>query len=103
MNLAYFFAKRYLFSKKSTQAINIISIISVIGVCIGSAALFIILSVFNGFEELNLIYYQKLSPDLKIMRMDDSYFHPNKLSTTKSLSCTAVVRHPCDAFDGRPS
>jgi lipoprotein-releasing system permease protein len=90
MNLAYFFAKRYLFSKKSTQAINIISFISVIGVCIGSAALFIILSVFNGFEELNLIYYQKLSPDLKIMKMDDSYFHPNKLNTIKNKVDTTV-------------
>lgn len=79
MKLAYFFAKRYLFSKKSTQAINIISIISVIGVCVGSAALFIILSVFNGFEELNLLYYQKLSPDLKITKIDESYFHPNDL------------------------
>jgi lipoprotein-releasing system permease protein len=90
MNLAYFFAKRYLFSKKSTQAINIISFISVIGVCIGSAALFIILSVFNGFEELNLIYYQKLSPDLKIMKLDDSYFHPNKLNSIKNKVDTTV-------------
>ncbi len=90
MNLAYFFAKRYLFSKKSTQAINIISFISVIGVCIGSAALFIILSVFNGFEELNLIYYQKLSPDLKIMKLDDSYFHQNKLNSIKNKVDTTV-------------
>lgn len=81
MKLAYFFAKRYLFSKKSTQAINIISVISVIGVCIGSAALFIILSVFNGFEELNLIYYQKLSPDLKVMKTDEGFFHPTHLNT----------------------
>lgn len=79
MKLAYFFAKRYLFSKKSTQAINIISIISVVGVCVGSAALFIILSVFNGFEELNLLYYQKLSPDLKITKIDENYFHPNQI------------------------
>jgi lipoprotein-releasing system permease protein len=85
MNLAYFFAKRYLFSKKSTQAINIISFISVLGVCIGSAALFIILSVFNGFEELNLIYYQKLSPDLKIMKVDEAYFHPSDLTNTVQL------------------
>ena len=85
MKLAYFFAKRYLFSKKSTQAINIISIISVIGVCIGSAALFVILSVFNGFEELNLLYYQKLSPDLKIVRIDDNYFNPAELKKISDL------------------
>lgn len=93
MNLAYFFAKRYLFSKKSTQAINIISIISVVGVCIGSAALFIILSVFNGFEELNLIYYQKLSPDLKILRVDENYFHPSALENihTKIKGSTSLA------------
>jgi lipoprotein-releasing system permease protein len=85
MNLSYFIAKRYLFSKKSTQAINIISFISVIGVCIGSAALFIILSVFNGFEELNLIYYQKLSPDLKISSTTESYFHPSALNKISNI------------------
>lgn len=85
MRLAYFFAKRYLFSKKSTQAINIISFISVIGVCIGSAALFVILSVFNGFEELNLLYYQKLSPDLKVMRSDDNYFHAHELKKIQDI------------------
>ncbi len=92
MKLSYFFARRYLFSKKSTQAINIISFISVIGVCVGSAALFIILSVFNGFEELNLIYYQKLSPDLKVMKMDESYFHPNEIkSVTQQLDTNRFI------------
>lgn len=92
MKLSYFFAKRYLFSKKSTQAINIISIISVVGVCVGAAALFIILSVFNGFEELNLIYYQKLSPDLKIVRLNDGYFHPQELkSLTNSLDTNKYI------------
>jgi lipoprotein-releasing system permease protein len=81
MKLSFFFANRYLFSKKSTQAINIISIISVVGVCVGAAALFIILSVFNGFEELNLLYYQKLSPDLKVMKVDESHFHLNEIQT----------------------
>ncbi len=92
MKLSYFFAKRYLFSKKSTQAINIISIISVIGVCVGAAALFIILSVFNGFEELNLIYYQKLSPDLKVIRTNESHFHPNEIKfLTTSLDSNKFI------------
>lgn len=92
MKLSYFFAKRYLFSKKSTQAINIISLISVIGVCIGSAALFIILSVFNGFEELNLIYYQKLSPDLKVMKANEDYFHPQEISgLTQTLDTNLYI------------
>lgn len=66
MNLPFKFAKRYIFSKKSTNAINIISSIAVLGIAIGSMALIIIMSVFNGFEGLlgNLI--GSFKPDVKI-------------------------------------
>ena len=59
MRLPFFIARKYIFSKKSTNAINIISGISIFGMCIGSMALIVILSVFNGFEgllELSLIH-----------------------------------------------
>lgn len=81
MRTELFIAKRYLFAKKSTNAITWISWISVIGVTIGTAALFLILSVFNGFEELNLIYAKKLSPDLKIIPRVGSKFDKNSLDT----------------------
>ena len=81
MRTELFIAKRYLFAKKSTNAITWISWISVIGVSIGTAALFLILSVFNGFEELNLIYAKKLSPDLKIIPRVGSKFNKNSLDT----------------------
>jgi len=81
MRTELFIAKRYLFAKKSTNAITWISWISVIGVTIGTAALFLILSVFNGFEELNLIYAKKLSPDLKIIPRVGSKFNKNSLDT----------------------
>ena len=51
MNLALRIAKRYLLSKKSTNAINIIAGVSVMGMIVGTAALILVLSVFNGFEE----------------------------------------------------
>lgn len=66
MNAPLFIAKRYLFSKKSVNAINIISGISMLGVLIGSAALVIILSVFNGFELLILNMYSTFTPELRI-------------------------------------
>ncbi|MDM1296795.1 ABC transporter permease [Sphingobacterium sp. N143] len=66
MNLPFLFAKRYLFSRKSVNAINIISSISVIGVMVSSAALIILLSSFNGMEELILSMYSKFAPELKI-------------------------------------
>ena len=78
MNASFYIAKRYLFSKKSTNAINIISGISMLGVFIGSAALIIILSVFNGFESLVLSMYNNYSPDLRIEAAKGKTFNPNQ-------------------------
>ena len=58
-------ALRYLFGKKSTNAINIITGISVFGIAIGTAALILILSVFNGFEELMKKYLDAFKPGHK--------------------------------------
>ncbi|MXV49547.1 FtsX-like permease family protein [Pedobacter sp. HMF7647] len=66
MNVSYYIARRYLLSKKSLNAINIISGISMLGVFVGSAALVIILSVFNGFEKLVLSMYNTFTPELRI-------------------------------------
>lgn len=66
MNLSLRIARRYLFAKKSTNAINIISSIAVFGITVGTAALLIILSVFNGFEDLIKNMYNGINPDLKI-------------------------------------
>jgi lipoprotein-releasing system permease protein len=75
--LPYFFARRYLFSKKSTNAINIISMISVMGMVLGSAALIIVLSVFNGFEDLITSLYNSFNPDLKIQAAKGKVFVPD--------------------------
>jgi lipoprotein-releasing system permease protein len=66
MNLSFFIAKRYLISKKSHNAINIISFISVLGITVGTMALIIVLSVFNGFENLVVSLYNSFDSDLKI-------------------------------------
>ncbi|WP_317131493.1 hypothetical protein [Pedobacter aquae] len=76
MNASFYIAKRYLFSKKSTNAINMISGISMLGVFIGSAALIIILSVFNGFEGLVLSMYDSYSPHLKVEAAKGKSFDP---------------------------
>jgi lipoprotein-releasing system permease protein len=76
LNTSLYIAKRYLFSKKSTNAINIISGISMLGVFVGSAALIIILSVFNGFEGLVLSMYKSNTPDLKIEPAKGKTFDP---------------------------
>ncbi len=61
-----YIAKRYIIAKKSHNIINIISLISVIGVMVGTGALIIVLSVFNGFEGLVLGLYNTFNPDLKV-------------------------------------
>src|SRR5690606_15630988 len=66
MNTALYFAKRYLFSKKTVNAVNIISGISVVGVLVSSASLIIILSFYNGLEKLIFSMYSAFTPELRI-------------------------------------
>ncbi len=66
MILSFKIARRYLFAKKSTNAINIISGISVFGIAVGVAALVLVLSVFNGFEDLLSGMFSSFNPDIKV-------------------------------------
>lgn len=66
MNFPFFIARRYLFSKKSTHAINIISAISAVGVAIATMALVVTLSVFNGFHDLVASFFTTFDPQLKV-------------------------------------
>ena len=66
MNFPLFVARRYLFSKKSTNAINVISIISMIGVAVATMALVIVMSVFNGFHDLVASFLTNFDPQLEV-------------------------------------
>ena len=66
MNFPLFVARRYLFSKKSTHAINIISAISMVGVAVATMALVIVLSVFNGFHDLVAMLFTSFDPQIEI-------------------------------------
>ena len=85
MNFPFYIARRYLLSKKSTNAINIISLISVLGVFVGSAALLIILSVFNGFEGLVLSLFNTFSSDIRIEANEGKRFDPGETAAFDSL------------------
>ena len=76
MNIAGFIAKRYLFAKKSHNVINIISAISAIGMAIGTAALIIILSIYNGFDSLITSMMGNVEPDLLITPSSGKVFIP---------------------------
>lgn len=72
-----FIAKRYLFSKKKKNFINIISIISVIGVAVGTMALVIVMSVFNGLQELTMDLYSAHNPEIRILPIKGKTFEVN--------------------------
>ena len=72
-------ALRYLFGKKSTNAINVITGISMTGIAIGTAALILIMSVFNGFEQMMKKYLDAFNPDVKIEIVEGKFFNPDSL------------------------
>lgn len=67
MNFPFYIARRYLFSKKSTHAINVISFISVVGVAVATTALVIVLSAFNGFHDLVASLFTNFDPQIEIV------------------------------------
>ncbi|PUZ27768.1 lipoprotein-releasing system permease protein [Chitinophaga costaii] len=81
------FATRYFWAKKSTNAINIIAWISVCAIAVGTAALFIILSVFNGFSELVASLYSSFYPSVKVMPAQGKqiYLEPSTLRKIQAL------------------
>ncbi|WMN07665.1 ABC transporter permease [Marivirga arenosa] len=73
-NLSFFIARRYFLSKKKKGFINVLSIIAMVGVAIGTAALVIVLSVFNGLEDLIRSLYSSFDADIKISLKEGKFF-----------------------------
>lgn len=69
MNFPFYIARRYVFSKKSTNAINVISVISMLGVAVATMALVIVLSVFNGFHDLVASLFTNFDPQIEVTPM----------------------------------
>ena len=74
MNFPFFIAKRYLFSKKSHNAINVISAISVCGVALATLAMVCTLSVFNGFQDMVATFFTAFDPQIKITSVKGKVF-----------------------------
>ena len=95
MKLSFYIAKRYLFAKKSRNAINVISSVSVAGVTVGTMALIIVLSVFNGLETLVHSIFNTFDPDLKITTEKGKTFIPDSarlslLSEVDGIACFSL-------------
>ncbi|MBP3661790.1 MAG: FtsX-like permease family protein [Bacteroidales bacterium] len=110
MNLAQFIAGRYLFAKKSHNVINIISAISAIGMAVGTAALIIILSVYNGFDSLIRSMMSNVEPDLLITPATGKTFVPDDCTfdwiydqpSVKNMCCV-LEEQVFISYDGKQS
>jgi lipoprotein-releasing system permease protein len=90
MNLPFQIARRYLFAKKSTNAINIITGITVFGIAIQTAAFVLVLSVFNGFEELLLQMFSNFNPEVKVMPLKGKTFDEEAINLTQLQAIAGV-------------
>jgi len=109
VRLPLFIAKRYLFARKSHNVINIISAISAIGMAIGTAALVLILSVYNGFDSLIKSSLSDIDPELKVVPVEGKVFDPlevkSKLLDIQGISSVSEVLEDdiFMSFEGRQS
>ena len=110
MNLPLFIAFRYLFAKKSHNVINIISAISAIGMAIGTAALIIILSVYNGFDSIVKTMLGNVEPELLITPAEGKTFVPEGevydwLYAQQSVTsiCTVLQENVFINYEGKQS
>ena len=110
MRLPLFIAGRYIFAKKSHNVINIISAISAIGMAIGTAALIIILSVYNGFDALIRSMLSNVEPDLMIVPSTGKVFTPEgetydwiyDQESVRTMTCT-LEEQVFINYDGKQS
>lgn len=92
MNFPLYIARRYLLSKSSNNAINIITLIATMGVIVSTIALFIVLSVFSGLKDFSLSFIRTSDPDLKISSAEGKSFYFND-SLQKSLMKDKIVAY----------
>lgn len=93
MNLSLHIARRYLFAKKSHNAINVISMISVFGIALATAALVCVLSVFNGFTGVVSQTFSAFDPELQITPASGKVFDPNnpQMEEVKKIAEIAFI------------
>lgn len=101
----FLFAWRYFRSNKSTNVINVIAWISVAAIAVGSAALIVVLSVFNGFEDLVKGLYSDFYADMRIIPARGKTFHISgeqvqQIKSTKDISIISFVAEEKAVLDG---
>jgi len=91
LNLPFKIARRYLFAKKSQNIINVVSMISVIGIAISTMAMIIVLSGFNGIEKVVEDLYNTFDPDIKITLKEGKTFKRSELKAKEIFKLEGVT------------
>ena len=96
LKVPFFFAIKYIFLKKNNRAINILSIVTMLSMAVGSMAMIIVMSVFNGFETLAINLYESFEPQLsitpskgKVVHLDD--FLIDKIKATEGVENVSLI------------
>ena len=89
--LSFIFSRKYFYSKRSANAIHYISTISILGISIGTAALILVLSVFNGFEGLITKMLNQFNPDIKITPREGKFFERDSVMIKKLENTEGVL------------
>src|SRR6056297_565194 len=97
MRFPLYIARRYLFARKSQNALNIIAGISMVGVGVGAVALVVILSVFNGFDEVVKSLFNTFDPDIRITAKEGKVFMPGE--NTADLKQIPGVLHISEVLE----
>lgn len=100
MKLPFFIARRYLFSKKSSNSINIITWVSILGIGVGTAAIILVLSVFNGLTEFIEDLFSAFDPDVKIVSAEGVYMQ-DSLQVLENLANDPRVAAITRSLEGR--
>ena len=99
MNLPLFVSRRYLFARKSHNVINVISAISATGIAVGTAALVIILSVYNGFDNIIRSNLNDLDPDILLVPETGKFFSSGSLTNLEHITGDAEVSGVCGVLE----
>jgi len=93
MKLAFYIARRYLFSRKTQNVINVISGISILGITVGTFALVVILSAFNGLENLVISLFNSFDPDIKISLAEGKTFHKKDFPISEIKNLPGIIHY----------
>ncbi|MCO5252058.1 MAG: ABC transporter permease [Candidatus Kapabacteria bacterium] len=99
MKFEYFIARRYIFAKRSFNFITVITVLSIIGITVGVAALIVVLSIFNGFQNMTKKQFLGFDPHIRIVPKEGTWFDPKGL--TKQIAEIEMTESIVESYNSK--